>query len=777
MNLPSGYRSFRSKLTWATVTTICAAILLTSALHAIWDFVGRKAETVKSLEAQAQMLGLNSAAAILFDDPAAGGETLRALSVMPEVEGARITLPDGKTFATYRHDSTVLESDLSHHQDDRTHWHNGHLVIMNDIEHGGQTLGRLSLLYNTDTLFAEMWERILLGLLVGFGAATAAALVASRLNCSLSRPLEQLTAAARHVSDAHDYSLRVPRLTDDEFGELTDAFNAMIGGIERRDVELTAARDELEDRVEERTRELREAMTAAEAASCAKSEFLANMSHEIRTPMTAILGFSDLVLDPCCGASERVNHLQTIRRNGQHLLLIINDILDISKIEAGQMTVERIDCSPLQVAEEAFSMSNIHAQRDGLEFHVQYEQKLPRRIHTDPMRLRQILLNLLSNAIKFTERGAVRLSVEMGPVDASGHGHLLFHVIDNGIGMTQEQVDRLFEPFTQADASTTRRFGGTGLGLSISRRFADLLGARIIVHSTPGRGSHFTLDLDVGEARLLELVPVNSVPLASAGSSAPQTGAPHRRGRLLLAEDGLDNQRLIRFLLTRAGHEVDLAENGRIAVDKIRQAQVAGEPYDIVLMDMQMPELDGYGATSRLRCEGYERPIIALTAHALASDREKCLRVGCDDYLSKPVDQARLCEMIQSYLAAAPDPAAAPVMNEPTPPPAGEPLFSEFAGESDMAEILELFVGGLSEQIQQVASAARNSDLETLAHVAHRLKGAAGGYGFTPITNAARAVEQLARDHEDVEALHRAVDELTNLCRRASARRAPEKIL
>ena len=528
--------------------------------------------------------------------------------------------------------------------------------------------------------------------------------------------------------------------------------------------------------------DLREQRDAAESAALAKSEFLANMSHEIRTPMTAILGFSDLVLDPKCSREERSMHLQTIRRNGQHLLSVINDILDLSKIEAGQMTIEQIVSSPQEIVEGAVSMSMVRARQRGVEFHVHYDQKLPSMIQTDPTRLRQILLNLITNAIKFTEQGQVRLDIRMGPVDELDHAHLQFVISDTGIGMTRQQVDQLFEPFVQADTSTTRRYGGTGLGLAISRQIAQQMNGDITAQSEPGRGSTFTLDLDLGPAQDLEMVEISGVKtMQHVSDQSTQSNSAGPRGRLLLVEDGPDNQRLIRFLLTRAGHHVDVAENGKVALEMVAETESANDPYDVILMDMQMPELDGYGATSQLRQDGYTRPIVALTAHAMSDDRAACLRVGCDDYLSKPVDAAKLCEMVQTYLgkvtSSAPSsqtPSASPAGGEATD---GPPLLRDFAGDPEMAPIIEQFVNGLSEQITQCQAALDQADLDTLTHVAHRLKGSAGGYGFAPITEAARIVEQLSREHEDIDALGRAVDELGDLCRRASAQPAPEKVL
>ncbi len=387
-------------------------------------------------------------------------------------------------------------------------------------------------------------------------------------------------------------------------------------------------------RLESTNRFLHIAREDAEAASRAKGEFLANMSHEIRTPMTAILGYAELLLEPSLGQAERTDSIATIRRNGEHLLSIINDILDLSKIEAGKMTVEAVTVSPLSILHEVQSLMQVRVKGKDVHLAIRCEPGVPAAIRSDPVRLRQVLVNLVGNAIKFTPSGRVEVSVRIDdrPAGRPGAARLRFDVTDTGIGMTPEQVGRLFQAFSQADCSTARKFGGTGLGLTISQRLAHLLGGEITVVSTPGRGSCFTFRLEA------ETV-VDALDRADPNESTRPAATLSLAGtRLLLAEDGPDNQRLIGFHLRRAGATVDIAPNGRIA------AELAAQPgrYHLILMDMQMPEMDGYAATSLLRARGCTTPIIALTAHAMAEDRAKCLAVGCDDYQSKPIDRERL---------------------------------------------------------------------------------------------------------------------------------------
>jgi PAS domain S-box-containing protein len=391
--------------------------------------------------------------------------------------------------------------------------------------------------------------------------------------------------------------------------------------------------------------ELLAAKELAESAARAKSDFLANMSHEIRTPMTAIIGFADLLADPHVSPLERVGHVQTIRRNGQHLLAIINDILDISKIEAGKLTLERIPYDPRQVVEDVLSMCRPRAVENGLTLNSDITQSTCRNVLGDPTRLRQVLMNLVSNAVKFTASGGVSVRLAVTNVDATTC-KLHFEIADTGLGMSAEQLANLFKAFSQADTSMTRRYGGTGLGLAISQRLTEAMGGVLRVTSKPNEGSTFRFELAAPIAQS-EAQPLRS---ASPIAAPVLIELPRLDGmRILLAEDGIDNQRLIRSVLSRQGAAVELAENGRIALQRCCEALKRNEIYDVVLMDMQMPELDGYGATMNLRQLGYDGPIVALTAHAMEGDRQRCLTAGCDDYATKPIQRPLLIPLISRW--------------------------------------------------------------------------------------------------------------------------------
>jgi len=425
--------------------------------------------------------------------------------------------------------------------------------------------------------------------------------------------------------------------------------------IARREAEANSSALRMEAVVEKRTEELqqserhlRQSRDRAQAANIAKSEFLANMSHEIRTPMTAILGYADMLYelgDISKAPFSRVDAIETIQRNGNQLLALLNDILDLSRIESGKLSVETIPFSPSAILREVEHLMQVRAEEKGIDLCIRSEGTIPAIIVGDPTRVRQIVTNLLGNAIKFTERGSVTVVVRFASFPES---ILEVDVLDTGIGMSAEAQSRIFEPFVQADASTSRCFGGTGLGLIISRRLAALLGGEVaIVYSELGVGTCFRLRLPVeiesdGSAGTGDDDNMHSEKVLESPISEP----PLVGMRLLVAEDGRDNQRLILHYLKRSGAETVLVENGIDAIASAEAADRSGRPFDAVLMDMQMPLLDGYEATKKLRMQKFRGRIIALTAHAMAGDRRQCLDAGCDDYLTKPIDRRRLVELL-----------------------------------------------------------------------------------------------------------------------------------
>lgn len=419
----------------------------------------------------------------------------------------------------------------------------------------------------------------------------------------------------------------------------------------RRSIEIAAANADLINL----NRKLESAKDAAESASRAKSAFLATMSHEIRTPMTAIVGYADYLLeegDVRQAPRERIEAINTIVRNGRHLVQLINDILDLSKIEANRLEVERIFCKPLAIVNDVVSLMRGRAEEKKLTLRSYTDGPVPEVIQSDPTRLRQILVNVVGNAIKFTEQGSVTVVVRH--VVDNSISSIQLEVVDTGIGLTRDQLDRLFQPFSQADMSMTRRFGGSGLGLCISQRFAEMLGGKIEVQSKPGKGTTFNISVATGNVESAMVVNTND--LKKSSEEDPYAVAEARRlnmqiaAKILVAEDGIDNQRLIAHLLRKAGADVMVVDNGALACEAIDAAAQGGEQFDIVLMDMQMPVLDGYAATRRLRSSGYELPIIALTAFAMTGDREKCVQAGCTDYLTKPLDRTVFLPLVAKYV-------------------------------------------------------------------------------------------------------------------------------
>ncbi|EAQ80253.1 response regulator [Blastopirellula marina] len=423
--------------------------------------------------------------------------------------------------------------------------------------------------------------------------------------------------------------------------------------VEQRTADLIKAATELKLTNEQ----LVEASRAAEAANRSKSEFLANMSHEIRTPMTAIIGYAEELRETGeieRAPKERVFALDTILRNGHHLLQVINDVLDLSKIEAGKLDVYMQPASPVRIVSDVLALMHLRASQKGLRLENEFCGPLPETIVTDVTRLRQILINLIGNAIKFTDKGTVSLRTKLIDI-GSDNPRLEFEVVDSGIGMTEDELRRVFVPFEQANNSMSRRYGGTGLGLSISIRLTELLGGSMRCESSLGHGSYFHFTIATGDLSNVKISncadDFNWVPVSVSSVPAKKFALC---GRILLVEDGPDNQRLLRLILEKAGAEVAIANDGRDGVDMTLTARNQEVPFDLILMDMQMPIMDGYQATRTLRREAIRTPIIALTAHAMSDDRQRCMDAGVDDYLTKPIDRRLLLETIAGYLQSTP---------------------------------------------------------------------------------------------------------------------------
>jgi len=528
------------------------------------------------------------------------------------------------------------------------------------------------------------------------------------------------------------------------------------GVADQREMAVQTARRELhqehlEDLIDLRTAELAAATASAEGANRAKSAFLANMSHEIRTPMTSIMGFADSLLESDQTPEERREALQTIRRSARHLLDLINDILDISRIEAGRMTIEQIPVDIAQIAADVASLMRPVAIAKKIDLQLTFGEQVPKTVLTDPLRVKQLLVNLVSNAVKFTDQGHVRVHVSSETRD--DNCFVNFAVTDTGVGLTPQQLARLFQPFTQADESMTRRYGGTGLGLAISKRLAELLGGELSVESLPGVGSAFRFSVHGGPVAELQMV--QQLNESSLSTTDRADYLVRLRGRILLAEDGLDNQKLLSQILRKAGAEVVVAENGRAALEAMIR-----EEFHIVVMDMQMPEMDGYTATRQLRSMGFHLPIIALTAHAMSGDRQKCLDAGCSDYLTKPIAKSALLSAIARLM-----PEGIDYVEPASRPGAVARLRSEFADDPDMAELVAEFVGVLPSRMASLTEQLRRDDLSALQRSLHQLKGAGGGYGFREITTSAAGAEAAIKNQDPLPAIHSEIQSLLTLVR------------
>ena len=493
--------------------------------------------------------------------------------------------------------------------------------------------------------------------------------------------------------------------------------------------------------------QLEQVTAEALEATRTKSDFLAIMSHEIRTPLTSIIGFAEVLTERSTHIKDRISIIKIIIKNGKHLLKIINDILDISKIEANKMEFEKTFFSPINIVTEIQELIENQFIEKNINLFIDYEYPLPNVIFNDALRLKQIIINLCGNALKFTKAGKVSIKIHCDVEEEK----IFFTVIDSGIGLTESQKEKIFNAFTQADTSTTREYGGTGLGLSLSKKFAEKMGGTITVESLQGIGSQFCLSISTGKIDPSHLIMgAPELPEKIDNITYQYDFSSLVKGSILIAEDNKDNQQLLSIFLSDIGADICFVENGQDAIDKTR-----AKIYDLILMDMQMPVMGGIEATKALRAANYTAPIVALTANAMSSDYDMCMEAGCDDFLTKPVNKEKLFQVIYKYLEVQEE-----KINE-------EEIASTVFTHRNikMQELIIKFVKSLPGRIKVIEDMLVEEKWHDMRSEIHKLKGIGTSMGYPQITEMAGAIdyELMQENYFEVETL---ILSLKNICER-----------